>query len=300
MRTEDPQTVVRRRPDWLKVRVPAGGGFDEVRALLADLSLHTVCQGARCPNIGECWGQRTATFMILGNVCTRNCRFCAVPTGRCETPDEAEPLRVAEAVRRLGLRYAVITSVTRDDLPDGGASVFAEMVREIRERQPGCAVEVLIPDFQGNWDALATVVSAAPEVLNHNLETVERLYPSVRPQANYQRSLELLARAKEFSPALLTKSGLMVGLGERVEEVQHAVRHLREVGCELLTIGQYLRPSLQHAPVARYYFPQEFEDLSVFAMNLGFRHVESGPLVRSSYHAKRQVEEVRDRWPGKK
>jgi lipoic acid synthetase len=252
------------------------------------LDLHTVCEEAHCPNLGECWGRGTATFMILGEVCTRACGFCAVRTGLPgQPPDPDEPRRVAAAVARLGLRHAVITSVNRDDRPDGGASIFAATIREVRARVPGCAVEVLIPDFKGRAEALQVVVDARPDVLNHNVETVPRLYRRARPGASFRRSLELLRRSKEAG--LLTKSGIMVGLGEEQAEVEETIRAIRASGTDVLTVGQYLRPSLQHLPVLRYYTPAEFDALRAFALGLGFAHVESGPLVRSSYHAESHV-----------
>ena len=289
------------RPTWLKAKAPSGENYEEVKALVESARLHTVCQSAGCPNIGECWRERTATFMILGNTCTRNCRFCAVNHGRPEAADQDEPRRVADAVAHLKLKHAVITSVTRDDLPDGGAGIFAETIRLIHANVPGCTVEVLIPDFQGDWDALGTVLDAAPEVLNHNVETVERLYPEIRPQAVYGRSLDLLRAAKSraaypgnrirdnisrmISRGMRTKSGLMVGVGETWEEVVQTMRDLREVDCDILTIGQYLAPSKEHAPIARYYTPEEFAELKRIGLRMGFGYVESGPLVRSSYHA---------------
>jgi lipoic acid synthetase len=279
-----------RRPSWLKTRLPTGGEFLRVRELVEQQGLHTVCQSARCPNIGHCWSRGTATFMILGNVCTRNCRFCAVATGRPDPLDPDEPRRVAEAVRRLGLLYAVITSVTRDDLPDGGAQVFAETIREIRAAVPGCRVEVLIPDFGGSEEALRIVLEAQPDVLNHNLETVARLYPRVRPQADYQRSLLLLERAHGWGA--VTKSGLMLGLGESDEEIREVMRDLRRVGCQVLTLGQYLQPSPAHLPVERFVPPEEFAHWREWGLALGFRHVESGPLVRSSFHADQQARGV--------
>jgi len=276
------------RPRWLKVRLPAGADYEDVRALVGDLQLHTVCQSARCPNLGECWNQRTATFMIMGEACTRSCGFCAVRSEQPGPLDAGEPERVAQAVSRLKLRYAVLTSVTRDDLPDGGAAHFAATIRTVRAHRPDCQVEVLIPDFQGDARALATVVAEHPDVLNHNVETVPRLYSDVRPQAAYDRSLELLRRAKELNLEQRTKSGIMVGIGESLDEVHATMRDLRGVGCDILTIGQYLRPSLLHLPVARYYEPAEFEALRTFGGEIGFLHVEAGPLVRSSYHAAEQ------------
>ncbi len=276
------------RPAWIKARAPQGPNYERLRTLMRELNLHTVCEEARCPNVGECWDRGTATFMILGDVCTRACGFCAVKTGLpARPPDPEEPRRVAEAVARLGLRHAVITSVNRDDQKDGGASIFAAVIREIRARVPSCAVEVLIPDFKGDAPALATVLEARPDILNHNTETVPRLYRQVRPGARFERSLELLRRAK--AAGLLTKSGVMVGLGEEWVELQEAIRAIRSAGTDILTVGQYLRPSPQHLPLRRYYTPQEFEALRAFALDLGYAHVESGPLVRSSYHAEEQV-----------
>jgi len=257
------------------------------------LALHTVCEEARCPNIGECWEQRTATFMLLGDICTRSCGFCAVKTGRPGPVDWLEAERVAQAVASLGLEYAVVTSVNRDDLPDGGAALFAHTIQAIRRRSPHCQVEVLIPDFKGNWEASRMVVEAKPDVLNHNVETVPRLYRRVRPQARYRRSLELLQRAKEMDGHLVTKSGLMVGLGETWEEVLQVLQDLRAVACDVVTIGQYLRPSLEHLPIVRYWTPMEFQRLREEGLALGFRHVEAGPLVRSSYHARQQAEAAR-------
>lgn len=279
----------RGRPKWIRAKAPAGPEYEEVRSLVESKRLHTVCQSANCPNIGECWRERTATFMILGDVCTRNCRFCAVKHGAPGVVDKDEAHRVAEAVVHLRLRHAVITSVTRDDLPDGGAAIFAETIRQIHQRLPGCSVEVLIPDFQGAESALTTVLDASPEILNHNIETVPRLYSQVRPQAVYARSLDLLHLAKEINPHVRTKSGLMVGLGEEWDEIVAAMRDLRLAGCDILTIGQYLSPSREHAPIARYYTPQEFAELKDVGLRLDFGYVESGPLVRSSYHAADQL-----------
>jgi len=277
-----------RRPDWIKARAPMGERYEGLRDLMRALDLHTVCEEARCPNIGDCWNRGTATFMILGDVCTRACGFCAVKTGLpARPPDPEEPRRVADAVARMGLRHAVITSVNRDDQRDGGAGVFAACIRELRARVPGCAVEVLIPDFKGNWAALDVVIEARPDILNHNTETVPRLYREVRPGARFSRSLELLRRAKDAG--LLTKSGIMLGLGEEWAEIEETVRAIRASGTEILTIGQYLRPSAAHLPLQRYYSPDEFARLREFALGLGYRHVESGPLVRSSYHAEEQV-----------
>ena len=277
------------KPDWLKVRFPGGPTYLHLRQLVRDQRLHTVCEEAHCPNIGECWEQGTATLLLLGDVCTRACGFCAIATGRPRTLDVEEPERVAETVRDLGLRHAVLTSVTRDDLPDGGAAIFAASIERIRAAAPECAVEVLIPDLQGNWQALATIMAAAPDVLNHNLETVPRLYGRVRPKAVYSRSLELLRRAHELSPNAITKSGVMVGLGESQDELLGVFRDLRSSGVEVLTVGQYLRPSVWHLPIDRYYAPGEFTVLRDEALAVGFRHVEAGPLVRSSYHAASHV-----------
>ncbi len=277
-----------RLPGWLRVPMPGGANYIDIRRLLNGGQLHTVCEEARCPNIGECWERRSATFMILGDICTRACRYCAVTTGRPTGLDLDEPKRLAETVEHLGLKYVVITSVDRDDLPDGGAFIFAQSIREIRKRLPSCKIEVLIPDFQGNWDALVSVMDAAPDVLNHNIETVQRVFHGVRPKGDYHQSLELLAKAKEISPNAVTKSGMMVGLGETSDEIIQTMKDLRSVGCDLLTIGQYLRPSQWHVPVAKFYTPQEFQDLRIEGERLGFRHIASGPLVRSSYHADEQ------------
>ena len=269
------------RPPWLRARAPQGPAYERIRGLMRGLGLHTVCEEAHCPNLGECWRRGTATFMILGDVCTRACGFCAVRTGLPpRPPDPEEPRHVAEAVRRMGLRHAVVTSVNRDDEKDGGASIFAATIREIRMAVPGCAVEVLIPDFKGDANALQTVIAARPDVLNHNTETVPRLYRRVRPGASFPRSLELLRRSKEAG--LLTKSGIMVGLGEEWEEVVDTLRAIRSSGTEILTIGQYLRPSSRHLPLVRYNAPEEFTRLREIGLGLGYAHVESGPLVRSS------------------
>ena len=286
--------VHNRKPPWLKVPFPGGSQYLRVKGLLRSSGLHTVCEEARCPNVGECFQNRTATFLILGDVCTRACAFCAVTSGRPADLDAGEPLKVARAVSRLGVRHAVVTSVTRDDLPDGGASIFAATIRSIRRLSPGTSVEVLVPDFQGSRDALAAVMAARPDVLNHNLETVPRLYRRVRPKAVYGRSLELLARAKETDGDVITKSGLMVGLGEERDELLTVMADLVRVGCRVLTIGQYLQPTPRHLPVARYYHPDEFAELAREGRRLGFRHVESGPLVRSSYHAESQIVNGRD------
>jgi len=280
-----------RKPEWLKVRFPGGPNYLRLKSIMRRGRLNTVCEEARCPNIGECWEAGTATFMILGDTCTRACAFCAVTSGRPIGLDTAEARRVAVAVRQMGLGHAVVTSVNRDDQPDGGAAIFAETIRWIRRLSPGTSVEVLVPDFMGNWDALATVMAARPEILNHNTETVPRLYRRVRHKARYERSLELLRRAKELDPGAITKSGLMVGLGETKHELLLVMADLVDVGCDVLTMGQYLRPTAgaRHRPVERYYRPEEFAELAEAGRRLGFRHVEAGPLVRSSYHAERQV-----------
>lgn len=277
-------TVVRRLPPWLKVRAPGGPGWVETRATVKQLGLHTVCEEARCPNIGECWGHKTATFMLLGDTCTRNCSFCAVSHGRPLVVDPEEPRRVAEAVARLGLRHVVITSVNRDDLADGGAAHFAATAVAVKAISDACRVEVLVPDFQGNAASVATVMASPIDILNHNVETVPRLYKRVRPGARYERSIELLRQAKAAGTAL-TKAGLMLGLGETESELTEVFANLRSVGCDILTLGQYLRPSPEQLPVERYVPPEEFDALRRVASSLGFRHVEAGPLVRSSYHA---------------
>jgi len=273
------------RPKWLRAPAPAGANYHELKGLIERLRLHTVCESAACPNVGECWNQRTATFMILGNVCTRRCGFCAVQKGAPLPVDYDEPERVAEAVAVMGLKFAVITSVNRDDREDGGAELFAMVIRAIRRRIPGCGVEVLIPDFQGNLAAVETVMEAAPDVLNHNTETVPRLYRQVRLGARYERSLEVLEHAKKCAPDTPTKSGLMLGLGETAEEVLAVMRDLRAHGVDVLTLGQYLRPSPKHLPIVRYVTPGEFAELGAAGREMGFGHVEAGPLVRSSYHA---------------
>jgi len=278
-----------RRPEWLKVRLPAGENYFELKRLMRGQALHTVCESARCPNIGECWAHRTATFMILGDVCTRRCGFCVVPKGRPGgVVDQAEPERVAEAAVRMGLKYAVVTSVDRDDLKDGGATIFALTIEALRQRIPDCKIEVLIPDFRGSDEALETVLRARPDILNHNIETVPRLYPAARRGSKYGRSLRLLRRSRETAPAIPTKSGLMVGLGETLEEVCSVLADLATAGVAIVTIGQYLRPSREQLPVARFYTPEEFAALRSEGRRLGIRHVESGPLVRSSYHAHEQ------------
>jgi lipoyl synthase len=280
------------KPEWLKVRAPGSPNYLRLKGLMRELALHTVCEEARCPNIGECWHHGTATFMILGDVCTRACAYCAVSHGRPSGVDAAEPARVADAIGAMALQHAVITSVDRDDLPDGGAMIFAETIRETRARVPSCRIEVLIPDFQGSESSLRTVLDAGPDVLNHNIETVPRLYRMARSGGRYPRSLELLDRSRRYKPAIPTKTGVMVGLGEELEEVVSVLDDLRGVGVSILTIGQYLRPSPKHAPMARYYHPDEFAALKRTALEKGFAHVESGPLVRSSYHAHEQAEAV--------
>ena len=279
-----------RKPPWLKVKAPGGPNYVALKHMMRDLKLHTVCEEAHCPNIGECWEHKAATFMILGDVCTRNCAYCAVAHGTPTPLDAGEPQRLADAVAQMDLKHVVITSVDRDDLPNGGAEIFAECIAEIRRRLPATSIEVLIPDFKGNADALRIVVDARPDILNHNLETIARLYRIARPGGRYPRALELLERAKEWNPALLTKSGIICGLGEDWDELLVAMRDLRAARVDILTIGQYLRPSDQHLPIARWYTPDEFTELKRYGMTLGFRHVESGPLVRSSYHAWEQVE----------
>jgi lipoic acid synthetase len=278
------------KPAWLKAKAPVGDNFHNLKKLARGLGLHTVCESAQCPNIGECWNHRTATFMLLGDICTRRCGFCAVPKGRPEAIDWEEPRRVAEAVATLDLKHAVVTSVNRDDDNIGGARIFAETIAEIRKVSPECRVEVLIPDFQGLDQALQIVLDAKPDVLNHNTETVPRLYRVVRSGARYERTLRLLQNAKKFAPKMVTKSGVMVGLGETVEELVEVFRDLGSRGVDILTVGQYLRPSRDHLPIARFYTPEEFAYLKTEALRCGFRHVESGPLVRSSYHAHEQAD----------
>ena len=278
------------KPAWLKAKAPVGENFHNLKKLARGLGLHTVCESAQCPNIGECWNHRTATFMLLGDICTRRCGFCAVPKGKPGPIDGDEPRRVAEAVAKLGLKHAVVTSVNRDDDNVGGARIFAETIRQVRELSPECRIEVLIPDFQGLDEALKIVLDARPDVLNHNTETVPRLYRVVRSGARYERTLRLLENAKKFSPGMVTKSGVMVGLGETITELVEVFRDLGERGVDILTVGQYLRPSRDHLPIARFYTPAEFQYLKSEALRFGFRHVESGPLVRSSYHAHEQAE----------
>ncbi|MGH7676793.1 MAG: lipoyl synthase [Gemmatimonadales bacterium] len=288
-RRTSPAAPAERKPPWLKVKAPGGPNYVRLRHLMRDLQLHTVCEEAHCPNIGECWEHHAATFMILGDVCTRNCAYCAVAHGTPAPLDLDEPARLAAAVERLGLRHVVITSVDRDDLAHGGAEIFAGCIAEIRRRVPGSSVEVLIPDFKGDPEALRIVVAARPDILNHNLETVARLYRIARPGGRYTRALELLARSKALAPDLVTKSGLICGLGEEWDELVAAMRDVRAQGVEILTLGQYLRPSSGHLPVARWYSPDEFADLRRVGFEMGYRHVEAGPLVRSSYHAWEQA-----------
>ncbi len=276
-----------RLPSWFKVQAKTGPDYLDIKRTMERLSLHTICEEARCPNRWECWNARTATFLILGDICTRRCHYCSVETGRPLSVDHEEPGRVAEAIQALGLRHAVITSVNRDELPDGGASVFADTIRQTRRLNPTCTIEVLIPDFEGNEEALAMVCTEKPEILNHNIETVRRLFPSIRPQGKYQRSIDLLARAKQLG--MKTKSGLILGMGETIDEAREVMRDLREVDCDIITIGQYLQPTRDHLPVARFYDPSEFALLREEGLAIGFVHVESGPLVRSSYHAEQQV-----------
>lgn len=289
-RGQEPQGP-KNLPPWLKIKLRQGKNFLEIKDLMRSQTLHTVCEEARCPNIFECWEARTATFLILGDICTRNCGFCAITTGRPTGLDREEPKRVAASVQHMGLRHVVITSVTRDDLPDGGAEIFSATIAEIRRSVPGCGIEVLIPDLLGNWEALSVIVEAAPDVFNHNTETVERLYSRVRPKARYGRTMELLQRAKRQRPGMVTKSGIMVGLGETRSEIRQVLTDMREHEVDVVTVGQYLRPDPRHLPVERFYPPEEFAEIREEALALGFRHVESGPLVRSSYHAASQVPE---------
>ncbi len=281
-------TKIRRLPEWFKTPAPAGKNYSYLKERFKVGQLHTVCEEAACPNIGDCWNRGTATFMILGDTCTRACSYCNVKTGWPGRLDAAEPFRLAKTVHEMGLRYTVITSVDRDDLPDGGAAIFAASIRAIRHQTPDCKVEVLIPDFGGLREALEKVLAAKPEVLNHNIETVRRIFRKVRPKGKYDRSLELLRRVKEYNDNIPTKSGLMVGLGETKDELEATLEDLRESRCELLTIGQYLRPSKRHHPVIRFYHPEEFAELKAIGLKMGFRHIASGPLVRSSYHADEQ------------
>lgn len=279
-----------RRPDWIKVRAPTGETYEWLRGLMRSKELHTVCEEAMCPNLGDCWGRGTATFLMMGDVCTRSCGFCDIKTGRPSPLDFAEPARVAEAVKAMNLRHAVITSVNRDERKDGGAPIFAMVIRRIREIHPGCSIEVLVPDFKGSQDALKTVMDARPEILNHNVETVPRLFKKVQPQDRYEWARATLSNAKDLDPEVLSKSGIMLGLGETFDEVKEVMRDLRSWGVDILTIGQYLQPSKKHLPIERYYTLDEFKELKRFGLeDLGFRWVESAPLVRSSYHAEEQV-----------
>lgn len=285
--------LIGKKPEWFKVRRSHGENYIELKQIMRSKGLHTVCEEARCPNIYECWNKRTATFMILGDRCSRACRFCSVAWGRPNTVDETEPAKVADAVEQMGLKFAVVTSVNRDELPDGGAWIFAETIKEIRNRLPDCGVEVLTPDFMGNWDALQTVLDVRPDVLNHNIETVPRLFKPVQPWSNYQRSLEFFAEARERDPDMITKSGLMVGLGESKDEVIEVMQEMRERDVDILTLGQYLPPSKRHYPLHRYYEPEEFAEFKEIGEEMGFGHVESGPMVRSSYHAGDQLAELK-------
>jgi lipoic acid synthetase len=278
-----------RRPEWIKVRAPSGEKYEWLRGMMRSKALHTVCEEARCPNIGECWGSGTATFLIMGEICTRSCGFCDIATGRPSPIDWLEPERVARAVQRMNLRHAVITSVNRDERPDGGAPIFAMVINRIRELQPGCSIEVLIPDFKSSHKALKIVMDARPEILNHNVETVPRLFKNVQPQDNYAWAQATLSNAKQLDPEVLTKSGIMLGLGETMDEVKETMQDLRSWGVDIITIGQYLQPSKKHLPIERYYTLEEFEALKIFGEEIGFKWVESGPLVRSSYHAEKQV-----------
>ena len=281
-----------RKPPWLKVRAPGGENYQRLGALMRELGLHTVCEEAHCPNVGECWEHGTATFIILGDVCTRNCAYCAVSHGRPPVYDIEEPSRVAAAVEQMRLRHVVITSVDRDDLPDFGAAIFAETIRQIKQRLPDCSVEVLVPDFQGDEDAIRTVLDAEPDIYNHNTETVPRLYKRCRPGGRYERVLRIFRFVKTIAPHIPTKTGIILGMGETIPEVEHTMRELRTVDVDILTLGQYLRPSAQHIPLDRYYTPEEFRALRETGLAMGYRHVESGPLVRSSYHAWEQVQSL--------
>jgi lipoic acid synthetase len=280
------------KPPWIRARIPSGENYERIRSLLTEKKLNTVCVEARCPNLGECWGRGTATFLILGDVCTRDCRFCGVRTGIAAHPSPEEAEEIADAISIMNLKHAVITSVTRDDLPDGGAAIFAETVRAIRRKSPGCRVETLVPDFRGSREAIAEVLDAGPDIFGHNMETVPRLYPPVRPLAGYLRSLHVLRSAKELAPEVIVKSGIMAGLGESEEEIIGVMEDLLASGCRVLTIGQYLSPSKFHLPVSRYYTPGEFNELKRIGIKLGFQWVEAGPLVRSSYHAEEQASQA--------
>ncbi|MDP7626427.1 MAG: lipoyl synthase [SAR202 cluster bacterium] len=283
-------TTQGRLPKWLKVKMPGGPNYTKLKGIMRESDLHTVCEEARCPNIGECWERQTATFMILGDTCTRACTYCAVNTGTPSGLDLEEPIRLARTVVNLSLKYVVITSVNRDDLPDGGAFVFAQCIKQIRKNLPSCKIEVLTPDFEGNLDSLQVVMDAGPDTFNHNIETVRRVFPRVRAKGDFDLSLKILSQAREFNRTAVTKSGMMVGLGETMDEIVQTMEDLRKVDCELLTIGQYLRPSQKHAPISKWYTPKEFEELRKQGENLGFKNVASGPLVRSSYHAEEQHE----------
>ena len=282
------RTSETRLPPWIKAKMPGGPKYMELKELMRKKNLHTVCEEAHCPNIGECWERGTATYMILGEICTRACRYCAVTTGKPNELDTFEPIRVAESVKSMKLSYCVITAVNRDDLSDGGAAIFADCIKRIRETSPHCKVEVLIPDLQGNWDALKLILDQKPDVLNHNIESTREIFPVVRAKGDYDLSLELLAKSKAIDPSIVTKSGIIVGMGENTKQLKSTMQDLREVDCDLLTIGQYLRPSQKHLKTVKYYKPDEFEDLKQVGLNLGFKHVASGPLVRSSYHADEQ------------
>ena len=281
-------TTTRRLPVWLKVKMPGGPNYSNLKKLMRQEGLHTVCEEARCPNIGECWERETATFMILGDTCTRACTYCAVKTGKPTGLDLEEPLRLAQTVEKLQLKYAVITSVNRDDLADGGAFIFSQCITQIKKRTPRCKVEVLTPDFQGDIKALKSVIDSGPDTFNHNIETVRRVFPRIRAKGDYDLSLDVLANAKLINPECVTKSGMMVGLGETFEEIIDTMKDLRRVNCDLMTIGQYLRPTVKHSPISKWYTPQEFEELKDEGENLGFKHIASGPLVRSSYHTDEQ------------
>ena len=283
-------TTQGRLPKWLKVKMPGGPNYTKLKGIMRKSDLHTVCEEARCPNIGECWERQTATFMILGDTCTRACTYCAVTTGTPSGLDLEEPARLARTVANLSLKYVVITSVNRDDLPDGGAFVFAQCIMQIRKNVPSCKIEVLTPDFEGNLDSLQVVMDAGPDTFNHNIETVRRVFPRVRAKGDFDTSLKVLSRAKELNKTTITKSGMMVGLGETMDEIAQTMDDLRKADCDLLTIGQYLRPSQKHAPISKWYTPREFEELKKQGESLGFKHVASGPLVRSSYHADEQHE----------
>jgi lipoic acid synthetase len=289
IKTDEAADKPKRRPDWIRVRAPTGETYDELKTLMRSKSLHTVCEEAMCPNIGECWGSGTATFLMLGDVCTRTCGFCDIKHGTPTEMDWMEPLRLAQAVKNMNLKHAVITSVNRDERRDGGAPIFAMVIKRIREIHPGCSIEVLIPDFKGSAEALRIVMEARPEILNHNVETVPRLFKKVQPQDRYEWAAATLSNAKKMDPEVLTKSGIMVGLGERMEEVKEVMRDQRDWGVDILTIGQYLQPSKKHLPIERYYTPDEFAELKEFGLGIGFKWVESAPLVRSSYRAAEQV-----------